>query len=89
MSLSIARLGDTSNHGGTIISANQVTAKANGILIAVTGANHSCPIQGHGVTSVSSSSKVKCEGKSIIRKNVDFAGCGALINFGSPNVFTV
>lgn len=81
----VARLNDTSDHGGTIITASGDT-RANGIGIARTGDQHSCPLHGHGVTSLSSTSRVLVNGRSVIRVG-DHAGCGATIVVGSPNVF--
>jgi uncharacterized Zn-binding protein involved in type VI secretion len=80
----VARLGDTSSHGGTIISASSnLTADGKGVARA--GDMHSCPITGHGVTPLSSSSTKTNGGKSIVRVG-DTAGCGAVINSGSPTV---
>jgi uncharacterized Zn-binding protein involved in type VI secretion len=79
----LARLGDTSSHGGSIISASPDTT-ANGIGIARDGDQHSCPLEGHGVTALSSDSSVKVNGRSVIRVG-DSAGCGATITSGSPN----
>jgi uncharacterized Zn-binding protein involved in type VI secretion len=81
----VARLGDTSDHGGTIISASSDTF-ADGVAIARSGDMHSCPISGHGVTAMTSSSTTLVNGKSVIRVTVDQAGCGAKIVSGSPTV---
>jgi len=78
----IARLGDTSDHGGTIISASKVVF-ADGIGIARAGDRHSCPRPGHGVTPLSSDSVHQVEGRWIVRIG-DTAGCGAVITSGSP-----
>lgn len=80
----VARLGDKSDHGGTIISAS-ATYVAAGPRGAITGDLHSCPIRGHGVTSLSSDSIVKSKGQPVIRIG-DKAGCGAAIITGAPNV---
>ena len=84
----IARLGDTSDHNGTIISTNQDgTVKANGIDIAVNGAMHSCPIQNHGITSITAiTTKTYINGKLVVTIGA-VAGCGATISTGSPDVF--
>ena len=80
----VARLGDTSSHGGSIISSASVT-KVNGILVARVGDSHSCPIPGHGVTSIlTGSSNFRCEG-SITAVVGSVCGCGAVINSGSPD----
>jgi uncharacterized Zn-binding protein involved in type VI secretion len=79
-----ARLNDPSSHGGHITSASTDT-KANGIGIARNGDSHTCPITGHGVTALVSTSHVKVNGRSVIRVG-DRAGCGAIITVGSPTV---
>jgi uncharacterized Zn-binding protein involved in type VI secretion len=79
----IARLGDTSNHGGTIITATS-RFNVNGIVAAVNGDLHSCPIPGHGITPLSSSLTLKSNGQPVIQIG-DLAGCGAAIITGSPN----
>jgi uncharacterized Zn-binding protein involved in type VI secretion len=81
----IARLGDTSSHGGKIISASGKATYVNGIQVAVNGDMHQCPIKNHGTTPISSSSTVKSGGNSVIRIG-DTAGCGAVISSASPNV---
>jgi len=76
----IAVLGDTSSHGGTIISTNQDgTFKVAGVVVAVNGAQHSCPITGHGITPiVAVTIKSYHNGKLIITEGAR-AGCGAII----------
>ena len=82
----IARLGDTSDHGGVIISSASIT-RVNGILVARVGDLHACPIPGHGVTSIlDGSSKFTCEG-AITAVVESLCGCGARIVSGSPNSF--
>ncbi len=80
----VARLGDASSHGGTIISASS-NLSADGKGVARAGDQHSCPISGHGITPLSSSSTNTNGGKSIVRVG-DTAGCGAVITAGSPTV---
>ena len=80
----VVRLGDGSSHGGSMISAGS-TVNVNGIKMCVDGDSHSCPIRGHGVTSVTGTSSVTSGGKKII-KTGDVAGCGASVISGSPNV---
>ena len=84
----IARLGDPSDHGGSIITTNQDdTVVANGIPVAVDGALHSCPIVGHGVTAITPIAiKTYINGKLVVTVGAQ-AGCGAVISDGSPNVF--
>jgi uncharacterized Zn-binding protein involved in type VI secretion len=85
VSVSLARLGEQSSHGGSIISASGSAITANGIAVAVEGDLHRCPIQGHGITPLISSSPHKSGGKGLIKAG-DRAGCGAIITTGSMNV---
>lgn len=74
----IARLGDSSSHGGSIITCAAVTT-TEGILTARVGDLHSCPIPGHGITPiVNGSGNFKTEGK-ITAVAGSVAGCGAVI----------
>ena len=80
----VSRLGDTSTHGGSIISSASVT-KVNGILVARVGDSFSCPL--HGVWPiVNGSGNYKCEGAitAVIGSTV---GCGATLTTGSGNTF--
>jgi uncharacterized Zn-binding protein involved in type VI secretion len=79
-----ARLGDTSSHGGTIVSASSDTF-VNGIAVARQGDLHSCPLRGHGITPLNSTSRVLVNGRPVVRVG-DTAGCGAIVTVGSPNV---
>ena len=81
----VGRLGDTSSHGGTVISASTTTL-ANRKGIARTGDLHSCPIRGHGVTAFNSTCTTKSDGKSVVRVGIDSCGCGAVVVGGSPDV---
>ncbi len=81
---SVARVGDTSSHGGFITSGSS-TCTANGLGIARSGDTHSCPIRGHGVTALTGGSSAKVNGQAIVRIG-DSAGCGAVINSGSGTV---
>lgn len=88
MAYRVARLNDTSNHGGIIISASG-NVKANGVGVARVGDLHSCPISGHGTTSLShvtATGAWNVNGRQAINEG-DIAACGAVINTGSPNVF--
>jgi len=81
-----ARLGDKSNHGGTIITSAKKTF-INNILAARKGDLHSCPIPGHGITRiVTGSPNTTIEGKESARIG-DRTGCGASISTGSPDTF--
>lgn len=76
----IVRLGDTSSHGGTVISS-AAKWQVEGALVARKGDLHSCPI--HGVTPIiSGSAKYGCEGEPIARDG-DLCGCGAVLISGA------
>ncbi len=77
----VALLGDTSSHAGTITTSNQDgTVKAEGKVIPVDGALHSCPIQGHGVTTITTNldEDFNINGKKVVLDESK-AGCGASI----------
>lgn len=79
------RLGDGSDHGGTMISAGS-TVTVDGIQLCLDQDMHSCPIPGHGTTPVTASSSVKTNGGKKVIKIGDTAGCGATITQGSPTL---
>jgi len=76
----IACVGDGSDHGGSIINSNQDgTFIVAGIDVAVEGAQHSCPIEGHGITPITAVViKSYHNGKLILTQGAR-AGCGARI----------
>ena len=80
-SRNVACVGDGSSHGGSVITSNQDgTVKAAGDIIAVQGALHSCPIDGHGTTPITSIiTKTRVNGKLVITSGAK-AGCGAIIS---------
>lgn len=80
MAKRVALLGDGSSHGGTIITSNQDGKfKVNGVEVAVEGAQHSCPLPGHGGTSVTAVTvKSYCNGKLILTDGA-IANCGAIL----------
>lgn len=88
MSRAVARIGDTSSHGGYISTSNQDgtvsnpdgTVIAEGIEVAVDGALHVCPIPGHGTTSISTNldDNWLVNGKNVVLDG-SVAGCGASI----------
>lgn len=82
----IVRLNDTSDHNGKMVKATG-HFKVNGVTACIDGDYHECPIEGHGRTQVKSENTLKSNGKSVIRVG-DRAGCGAIINKGSPDTFT-
>jgi len=78
---------DSSDHGGIVTSHNQDGRfKVSGAVVAVEGAEHSCPILEHGTTSISAvTTKSYCNGKLILTKDA-FAGCGAKLTPLDRNV---
>lgn len=76
----IAIVGDISTHGGTITDAGtNAFAKCRGVLIAVEGASHSCPVPFHGVTAITAVVvKTFINGKKVVTYGAT-AGCGAII----------
>lgn len=76
----IALVGDTSDHNGVILTSNQDGSfLVAGGEVAVQGALHSCPIPGHGITSITAvTTKTYHNGKLIITTEAS-AGCGAKI----------
>jgi uncharacterized Zn-binding protein involved in type VI secretion len=80
MAKKVAVVGDGSSHGGSIITSGQDgTLTVGGQQVAVQGALHSCPLDGHGVTSITSvTTKSYHNGKLIVTENA-VAGCGAVI----------
>lgn len=83
----VARLGDTSSHGGYIISVSTTNTRANGTLVARVGDLHFCPIRRHGITPiVNGSGNYRCEGKVTAVVN-SVCGCGAKITVGSPDTY--
>lgn len=81
----IARLGDKSSHGGTIITASSMHT-VDGKPIARIGDLHACPIRGHGITPIVSSpaSAHLVEGKGMAVVGAT-TGCGATIVTGAPS----
>ena len=83
----VSRLGDTSDHGGTITTVYSVKTTVNGIKVARIGDLHTCPIKGHGVTAIlTGSSSFLCEGANTAIVGSK-CGCGAIINSGSSDTF--
>jgi uncharacterized Zn-binding protein involved in type VI secretion len=82
----VVRLGDSSSHGGTMISAGS-SVLVNGIPMCISGDSHSCPIDGHGVTGVTGTAGYTSKSLRGI-KTGDVAGCGAVIVSGSQNTST-
>jgi len=84
----VATVGSKSNHGGTIISGDNLTL-VKGKPIAHVGSLHSCPFGDppHGVTPiVKGLVKTMVKGKMVATVGA-VAGCGAVITTGEPTVF--
>lgn len=78
----IARKGDQSSHGGTIISGSSNTL-TNGLPTAREGDMHSCPRHPpSALTPITKTTKVN--GRLVITVGAT-AGCGAVIISGSPD----
>ena len=78
----VARLGDSSSHGGVIITSASKTI-VEGKLVARVGDSHSCPVPGHGVTPiVTGSPQFTAEG-ALVARTSSLTGCGALIIGGA------
>jgi uncharacterized Zn-binding protein involved in type VI secretion len=84
----VALLGDSSNHGGVITTSNQDgTLTVGGVEVAVSGALHSCPITGHGVTSITPITvKTYQNGKLILTEGA-MSACGAILIPPDRNVY--
>lgn len=80
----IARLGDTSTHGGAIITSAARTL-CEGALIARETDILACPIHGPNPI-VGHSSKLKVEGKFCARQG-DLTACGAALISGATRSF--
>ena len=77
----ICRLGDKSDHGGTIVSATGY--ELDGIQVALEGDYHDCPKKGHGrCTLIGSQDQLTFDGKRVIVTG-DKATCGATMITGS------
>jgi len=85
-----ARVGDTTNHGGTIIGPGSPTVLIGGKPAALLGDNHVCAIPantGHLTASpfTMGSATVLIGGKPALRAG-DVCGCGASAAVGEPTV---
>ena len=75
----VVRLGDSSSHGGTVITASS-RVRVGGVLVARAGDLHSCPVPGHGITAIASGAvRCKVEGSPVARAG-DAVGCGAVLS---------
>jgi uncharacterized Zn-binding protein involved in type VI secretion len=82
------RVGDITNHGGTVVGPGCPTVMIGGMPAAVALDNHVCPIQpGHPPTSPFpvGSVTVMIGGKPALR-TTDLSGCGAMAVMGCLTV---
>ena len=87
MGKALVRLGDTSSHGGSMISSSSWIQCGNQSL-CVDGDIHHCPLPGHNNTPVTATSRITARGKRMLRVG-DVAGCGAIITQGDPKTNSV
>lgn len=85
-----ARLGDSTNHGGTVVGPGEATVLIGGMPAAVATDNHVCslPPNSHQPTASpfpSGSTTVLIGGKPAIRAG-DSCLCGASVIVGEPTV---
>jgi uncharacterized Zn-binding protein involved in type VI secretion len=82
-----ARLGDATNHGGTVAGPGAPNVRIVGKPAAVEGDAHLCSVPQPHPPSVFAhgSATVKIGGRGMLRMN-DTAGCGAQITAGAPGV---
>jgi len=80
MAKKIALLGDSSTHGGTVVTTNQDgTLDVGGVAVAVNGAMHYCPITGHGTTPLTAVTVKSYHNGKLILTTGAIAGCGATL----------
>lgn len=85
-----ARVGDTTNHGGTVIGPGKATVLIGGMPAAVMGDNHVCslPPNAHQPTAspfILGSATVLIGGMPALRAG-DSCVCGASVAVGEPTV---
>jgi uncharacterized Zn-binding protein involved in type VI secretion len=85
-----ARVGDTTNHPGTITGDGVKSVRIGGMPAAVAGTSHSCafpnPAAPHSPSVIEGGSKsVRIGGRPAARVG-DKAGCGAMIMVGESTV---
>ena len=75
----VIRLGDTTSHGGKVVSSSAAHFKVHGIPVACVGDACSCPIAGHdGCTITSGSPHHLINGKRVAFDG-DKLSCGATL----------
>jgi uncharacterized Zn-binding protein involved in type VI secretion len=84
----VIRLGDTTSHGGKVISTRANNFKVGGIPVACVGDSCTCPISGHnGCTIASGSSRHRIKGVWIAFED-DITSCGAKLKSSLQNFRT-
>jgi uncharacterized Zn-binding protein involved in type VI secretion len=84
----VIRLGDSTSHGGKVISTRATNFKVGGIPVACVGDACSCPIPGHGnCTIASGSSRNRIQGVLIAFED-DVTSCGAKLKSSLQNFST-
>jgi uncharacterized Zn-binding protein involved in type VI secretion len=75
----VIRLGDTTSHGGKVVSTRATNFKVDGVSVACIGDSCSCPVPGHnGCTIATGSEHHRVNGRAIAF-NGDKTSCGALL----------
>lgn len=85
------RIGDVTDHGGTIVGPGEPTVLIGGMPAAVAPDNHDCPLyyspgSPHGVTPFAEGSQTVLIGKKPALRIVDKCICGASPAVGEPTV---
>lgn len=84
----VIRLGDSTSHGGKVISARATHFKVGGIAVACIGDPCSCPIKGHnGCTIASGSARHRIGGVPVAFEG-DATSCGAKLLSSVTNYST-
>jgi uncharacterized Zn-binding protein involved in type VI secretion len=78
MSLPIVRLGDSTSHGGKVISAS-TTHLIDGIGIARVGDMVTCPHAGHGINSITEGASTYLIGGRMVALHGHRCACGCAL----------
>ena len=71
-------VGDSTSHGGTVVQGSP-TATINGIPIGRIGDAVTCPIRGHGTTSIATGDSNMLDGGIPVARHGDQTACGAVL----------
>ena len=84
----VIRLGDSTSHGGKVVSVRATHFKVNGIPVACVGDTCSCPIPGHnGCTITTGSTHHRINGVALAFEG-DVTSCGAKLQSSSASFIT-